>query len=269
MVEKVKQEACQLYIEQQIDEGLAKGWTAYQIGKEVAQWLEKLFEVRVLPRTIEQRARRQENATNVASDLTPLPDNGIKENQEIKVHGGRRDGAGRPPKFKVVEPAHRTQFTGENEWYTPIKYIELVRDVLGEIDIDPATSGFGQNRIQAKKHYTKETNGLKHGNDWHGRMWLNPPYAQPLIQQFTEKTILEIQAGRIQEAIILTHNYTDTQWFHLLNGVADLICFTRGRIKFELQDGTIASPTQGSAFFYVGENKQKFIKVFNHIGFIR
>lgn len=171
---EVKQEACQLYIEQQIDEGLGKGWTPYQIGKEVAQWVEKLFEVRMAPRTIEQRARRQENATNVANDLAPLLDNEIEENQEIKIHGGRREGAGRLPKFRVVEPAHRTSFTGENEWYTPIKYIELARDVLGEIDIDPATSEFGQSRIQAKKHYTKETDGLKEENDWCGWMWLYP-----------------------------------------------------------------------------------------------
>jgi len=61
-----KQEACQLFIEQEIQEGLAIGKTPSQIGKELVPWLQKLFEVAIPPRTIEQRARRQKDATFVA-----------------------------------------------------------------------------------------------------------------------------------------------------------------------------------------------------------
>jgi len=66
-----KQEACQLYIEQEIESGLEKGATPYSIGKEIASWVERLFEAKIPPRTIEQRARRQkaENATNVANPI--------------------------------------------------------------------------------------------------------------------------------------------------------------------------------------------------------
>lgn len=31
--------------------------------------------------------------------------------------------------------AYRTSFTGENEWYTPGRHIELAREVLGQIDV--------------------------------------------------------------------------------------------------------------------------------------
>lgn len=59
-------EACQLWIEQEIDAGLDRGDTPYAIGQLIAKEVEKLFEVKMEPRTIEQRARRQ-TATNVAS----------------------------------------------------------------------------------------------------------------------------------------------------------------------------------------------------------
>jgi len=41
--------------------------TFYALGKEISEWIAKFLEVRIKPRTIEQRARRQnKNATNVA-----------------------------------------------------------------------------------------------------------------------------------------------------------------------------------------------------------
>jgi hypothetical protein len=79
----------------------------------------------------------------------------------------------------------------------------------------------------------------------------------------------EYQAGNVTEAIMLTHNYTDTAWFHLVESQAAAICFTRGRIAFESPDGKKAAPTQGQAFFYFGENVKKFKKAFDEVGFIR
>ncbi len=59
MVDKsLKQEACQLYIEQEIETGLADGKTAYKIGKELTKEIEQLFEAKVNPGTIEKRAQR-------------------------------------------------------------------------------------------------------------------------------------------------------------------------------------------------------------------
>lgn len=46
------------------------------------------------------------------------------------------------------------------EWYTPPKYVELVRAVLGEIDLDPATDAIPQRWIKARRFYTKEDDGL-------------------------------------------------------------------------------------------------------------
>ena len=98
---------------------------------------------------------------------------------------------------------------------------------------------------------------------------MNPPYAQPAIAQFADKMVHEWNCERIEAAIMLTHNYTDTAWFQALASVATAICSPRGRIRFVSPEGDLASPTQGQAFFYVGHDAGIFSDVFEQIGFVK
>ncbi|SUS04954.1 hypothetical protein DF3PB_160006 [uncultured Defluviicoccus sp.] len=169
---------------------------------------------------------------------------------------------------RAVKGGHfRSHFTGENEWYTPAPYVEAARACLGSIDLDPATAPAAQETIRAARFFTRDDDGLKH--EWHGRIWLNPPYAQPDIARFIVKLLAEIAAGRATEAILLTHNYTDTAWFHAAAGQCAALCFTRGRIRFVGASGEIAAPTQGQAFFYFGPGIERFRASFASFGFIR
>lgn len=156
--------------------------------------------------------------------------------------------------------------TGENEWHTPPEYIEMAREVLGAIDLDPASTHEAQAVVNAGRYFTSQENGLD--QKWHGRVWLNPPYAQPLIANFVAKLIAENEAERVTAAIMLTHNYTDTAWFQNAAATARAICFPRGRIRFVSPEGELAAPTQGQAFFYFGANNAAFARVFSQIGFI-
>jgi hypothetical protein len=154
----------------------------------------------------------------------------------------------------------------EWEWYTPKRYIDLARAVLGGIDLDPASTREAQQTVQAKRFYTKAVDGLK--QEWFGRVWLNAPFPQPEIGQFVSKLCTERRAGRVSAAILLTNSYTDRDWFHEAISVADAICFTRERIAFENANGTIAAPSHGQAFFYFGKEVALFRKSFKPIGFV-
>lgn len=159
----------------------------------------------------------------------------------------------------------RTLGTGENEWYTPARYAKAARLVMGEIDLDPASSAEANAVIRADVFFSAADDGLT--RNWYGKIWLNPPYAQPYIDQFVRKAVAEYQAGRMTEGVLLTHAYTDTKWFHNALAAASAVCFTRGRIPFESKDRTeIASPTQGQAFFYFGRDPENFLSVFSEIG---
>jgi len=151
-----------------------------------------------------------------------------------------------------------------NEWYTPPQYIALARAVLGDIDIDPASTELAQETVKARRYFDKDQNGLR--QQWFGRVWLNPPYAPPLIGKFIAKLLMEWDAQRISACIALTHNYTDAIWFHDAMSAANTVCFTQGRVKFYEPGGALARPTQGQAFFYFGADADAFKREFGPIG---
>jgi ParB family chromosome partitioning protein len=158
---------------------------------------------------------------------------------------------------------YRTLNTGNFEWYTPPEYIDLARQVLGDIDLDPASCEFAQQTVKARNYYTKEDSGLT--KPWHGRIWLNPPFSQPLMTQFVDKLLTERNARRVKAAILLSHNYTDTGWFQKAAKLCQAVCFTRGRINFigsenEAPEGT---PASGQSFTYFGPDTGKFFDVFS------
>jgi hypothetical protein len=144
------------------------------------------------------------------------------------------------------------------ECYTPAEYLDAAREVLGEIDLDPASSANANETVQAAEIFDADTDGLAH--DWHGRVWLNPPYGRSLTSSFVAKLVGEYNAGRVTAAITVLNAYGfDAAWFQPLFG--HVLCFTDHRIKFYG-----GGPTFGSLFAYLGPEQRKFAKTFSQFG---
>src|SRR5690348_6054415 len=89
------------------------------------------------------------------------------------------------------------------EWFTPGHYIEAAREVLGDIDLDPASCELANRTVRATRFFDAAQDGLR--QQWHGRIFMNPPYRRDGIQgRFVAKLITEYRDGRCTEAIILT-----------------------------------------------------------------
>lgn len=160
---------------------------------------------------------------------------------------------------------HVSQNTGNNEWYTPPKYIEAARQTMGGIDCDPATSELANQTIQAETYYTIETDGLS--SPWRGRVWMNPPYAQSLIKQFCKALSSKYSSGEISEACVLVNNASETGWFDTLAEHASCRCDVKSRIHFIDTNGKPSgSPLQGQVVLYFGPNDTKFAQAFSALG---
>jgi ParB family chromosome partitioning protein len=161
--------------------------------------------------------------------------------------------------------AHVSQNSGDNEWYTPVAYIDAARSVMGEIDLDPASTDEANEVIGASAFYSELDTALE--RDWHGRVWMNPPYARPLIDAFCGKLAEEFAADKVSQACVLVNNATETGWFHAIAEVASAFCFPRHRVKFWHPRKESATPLQGQAVIYLGDNADGFRTAFVDFGF--
>jgi phage N-6-adenine-methyltransferase len=164
------------------------------------------------------------------------------------------------------KPAHVSYNSGENEWYTPAEIMEAVHAVMGKIDLDPASSDIANQTVNALTYFTKNENGLN--KTWFGKVFLNPPYAQPLIKQFSDKLCESIDNNHITEVIVLVNNATETNWFQNMARRVSAICFTDKRIKFLDPCGNPGAPLQGQAILYWGHDIEQFRLTFHPFGFV-
>ena len=150
------------------------------------------------------------------------------------------------------------------EWYTPKEVIEAAREVMGEIDLDPATSTAAQENVRATHYYTKENNGLV--QQWGGRVFCNPPYSAGLARDFANRLKECYLTGVVEEGILLVNNATDTDWFQSLLTLNCMVCFPDGRLKFWSPNSDALAARQGQAVFYLGVNQDRFSEVFGRLG---
>lgn len=113
-----KQAACQLFIEQEIEKGLSTGKSTYAIGKEVAKWIQKLFEVKVRPETIMERARRTREALSTGVDSSPIT-YFVSNSQQVKI--------GKSEEYKLKERLSLLQCGNP-------KKLNLILSIKGDVE---------------------------------------------------------------------------------------------------------------------------------------
>lgn len=168
---------------------------------------------------------------------------------------------------KKWKKPHVLSNSGEQEWYTPDYLLDAVRQTLGAIDCDPASSDVANQRVGATVYYTAETNGLE--QPWLGRVFINPPYQTTLIRAFAQALVRNVQAGRTTEAIWLSNNATETAWFAELGKAASALCLLNTRVRFLTPSGIAGrKPLQGQVVLYFGEDVLGFCDVWQRLGVV-
>lgn len=184
---------------------------------------------------------------------------------------GRKENEIKKRCWQLAEMWQAANFSSESvEWFTPRRYVELVRQVLGEIDLDPASSVAANLVIGAKTFYTASDDGLS--KEWNGRVFMNPPYGRTdehpsLAAAFCNKALEEHAAGNIEACIILVNSLHSQAWQR--PAYDHPICFVDHRIQFVSGDGEEnKNPTFQNIFIYLGSDLAAFKRAFSTIGYV-
>lgn len=162
-----------------------------------------------------------------------------------------------------------------NEWYTRPKYIEAAREVMGSIELDPASCAAANAIVKAERYFTKEQNGIL--QEWRARsLWLNPPYGRSAKMQgqhkstiylFTEKLINSYERGDVLQAIILATTEVNAKWFYPLWQYP--ICIPDHRVHFMVAEKqTKYCQMFGTCFAYLGPHEDRFAEIFSQFGHV-
>jgi ParB family chromosome partitioning protein len=167
----------------------------------------------------------------------------------------------------LLNTTHVGQATGENEWYTPEEYIMAAKELMKNIDVDPASSDIANQTVIATKYYTAEDDGRI--QKWEGNVWMNPPYAQPLVTEFCDLLVEKFKSGEVKQACVLVNNATETNFYQNMMENCQAICFIKGRVKFIDREGkSTGTPLQGQTILYFGGNHKEFGAIFSQFGVV-
>jgi len=152
--------------------------------------------------------------------------------------------------------------TGFFDWFSPPHIVEAAREVMGGIDLDPASCPKANEVVKAKKIYTIEDDGLQ--RPWSGRVFLNPPFKHSLIEPFSKKLIATFNSGEIEQAVFLCNSSTETKWWQAL-AANSVVCMPRQRLNFWGPKGE-QTIQMGQSIFYLGWHCEEFSSVFKRFG---
>ncbi len=150
----------------------------------------------------------------------------------------------------------------QDDYYTPPHFVVMARNVMGSIDLDPASHNQANKIHRIPNILTMEDDGLIH--PWSGNVWVNPPFSN--WKQWAAKIWCEYTSGRVDSLIALCATRTLTAGhFQPLLSNSNAICIHTGRFSF-IGPYAKDSPDDGHCFLYLGDNCGRFREIFSDVG---
>lgn len=220
--------------------------------------------------TIRQVAQERRGGVNPDGSPNPFADE-AEAAAELMGKFRAEHGGPEAPKLELGTKVTREPIGKGDEFFTPARFLDAAREVMGEITLDPASCALANKTVRASYIYTQKDNGLACAPWTADTLWLNPPYSA------TGEWVAALEAsyigGTVREAMLLVNAKTETAWFQTLWEHA-VICFVKGRIAFDVPRGdtvtTEGNGMTGSVIAYFprddGPGVEAFYSAFHKLG---
>jgi hypothetical protein len=183
----------------------------------------------------------------------------------------------KPYFFNLVSNIQHSSCT--DQWFTPKWLIDKVRQVIPQIDLDPASCDLANQIVKATKYLTETDDALQLPN-WSNvpvSVFCNSPTGKYIgniskSKLFWEKLLQHKHRNLLKEAIFLGFSLEQLQTTqNCVNGaIGDYpICVPSKRVKFVSPKGVFNSPTHSNVIVYipgVEDNTELFYQIFKNVG---
>ena len=161
-----------------------------------------------------------------------------------------------------------------NLWYTPETVLNAAREVLGYIELDPASDAHGNERVQAERFLTEADDGLTAPWGTPRSVFLNPPGGKVGNRSRAELFWLRLMNERanIGHAIFLAFSLEQLQTTQKPGQLSLMhfpVCIPSKRLRFHYRNHDKVSPTHANCVTYVPgkiDLTSTFLSVFSTIG---
>lgn len=174
------------------------------------------------------------------------------------------------------------------DWYTPAPIVEAARDVMGTIDLDPASDAIANEVVRATRYFTEDDRSLK--QSWIGNVFLNPPGG--LVRPFWRHLMAEVEIKNVTQVIWIGYSLEQLQTLQdkdELDAPTPLLfpmCVPSRRIAFVENDAKRAArierlqtlgkkanlkstPSHANYITYLGPYTARFARIFGAFGQVR
>lgn len=155
--------------------------------------------------------------------------------------------------------------SASNDWHTPPEIMDLVRKVLGSIELDPASCTEANATVQAERFFSIKDDGLS--KPWIAKtIFLNPPYRRDAAK-FCGKVLNEWRFGNFGSGVVLVRGDSAAMerlfeyCYHCRSKRIQFI--PSAELLASKPQGWRNSPVPGTTFFYFGKNPERFCEAFS------
>ncbi len=157
-----------------------------------------------------------------------------------------------------------SQKVGVQDYFTPPELVDAARIAMGDIDLDAASHPLA-NRTHRIPDYFHTGRSAFH-NDWHGRVWLNPPYGNNA--PWFECILRYVEDGSVEQLCMLS-----PMWAFQTELARPVMDLTTGLILLSPtpkfwgnKDPNKTGTNNPHGIIYIGSRSREFHQAFSRFG---
>jgi hypothetical protein len=149
------------------------------------------------------------------------------------------------------------------DYFTPPEIVAAARRGMGGIDLDAASHWLANRKLQIPKYFYRGYSAFEH--DWHGRVWLNPPYGD---NDPWWSRVLECRAaGQIEQICILSPVWAfTTQIARPLIAASSGLLLLEPTPKFWGNSEGRTGKNHPHAILYIGDRTKQVMEALREFG---